>query len=164
MDRLLLLRKPRGHAARPPPSLLPPLVPPGHQSDKSARLIDPISSVLCTYFKRERSFLWIEVEEEKEEKEARGERKRVRKDPSSVRPRICMHAGSGRWELRGGWAGLESREREKSGYLFPIYVSGTSEKSDPTNHAPRASERASERAREHDKITKSCFSSSRRAE
>lgn len=160
MDRLLLLRKPRGHAARPPPSLLPPLVPPGHQSDKSARLIDPISSVLCTYFKRERSFLWIEVEEEKEEKEARGERKRVRKDPSSVRPRICMHAGSGRWELRGGWAGLESREREKSGYLFPIYVSGTSEKSDPTNHPPSASERA----REHDKITKSCFSSSRRAE
>ena len=104
-------------------SSLPPSycasVPPGHQSDKSARLIDPISFVLCTYFRRERSCLLLDRGGRGGEGEGGGggkgrERRGTRRSVLrlSVLPRICMHAASSAgWRRR--WAGRREREGER---------------------------------------------------
>ena len=91
-------------------------VPPGHQSDKSARLIDPISFVLCTYFRRERSCLLLDRVGlgRGRRRWKRRQRERERKDssvrPPPVRPTSYLHACC---ELRGVEAAVGGQERER---------------------------------------------------
>ena len=125
-------------------SYLPPALPPGQQSDKSSRLIDPIPSppFYAHNSKRKRrgapfGSRWGRGRGGR--LEGRGKRKDLALSLSLspfVRPFSYLHAC---WELRGaapgGRAGKREREKEekKSGYLFPIYVSGT--RSWPSNGA-----------------------------
>ena len=123
-------------------SSLPPHLPPGQQSDKSSRLIDPIPSppFYAHNSKRKRrgapfGSRWGRGRGGR--LEGRGKRKDLALSlslRSSDHSRICMHAGSSAGlRLEGGQEREREKEEKKSGYLFPIYVSGT--RSWPSNGA-----------------------------